>query len=94
MLEKRMKNAMKIEKPKKDVGGASSSMSMQTSSERPNIGSILNHNYLKDALEERVSKNLNDSVYQKIIKRDNLTKATTLRSKSVARTLKAMEFEE
>ena len=59
------------------------------------ISNIISHDYLKSALEERVNKNMIDSLAQKLSQpRENLTKAEKLRSKSVARVLKKYEYEQ
>ena len=55
---------------------------------------ILNHDYLKQALEERLGKNTQDALTMKQSKnKDILNKAATLRSKSVLKQIQNKDYE-
>ena len=59
------------------------------------ISQIISHDYLKNALEDRINRNALESVALKISHpKDIMTKAEKLRSKSVARVLKKYEYEQ
>jgi hypothetical protein len=56
---------------------------------------ILNHDYLKQALEDRLGKNTQDALNMKQSKnKEILNKAATLRSKSVLKQIQNKDYEE
>ena len=59
-----------------------------------NMSQIINHDYLKQAMEEKVNKNAQEMINIKVSKKTPvMNKAATLRSKSVARHMKKFDFE-
>ncbi len=57
------------------------------------MNQILNHDFLKQALEERLNKNTEETVNLKINnKKDIFNKAATLRSQSVAKQIKNFDY--
>jgi hypothetical protein len=68
---------------------------MYFDSTQVNMQQILNHDYLKQALEDRLGKNTQDALNMKQSKnKDILNKAATLRSKSVLKQIKNKDYEE
>ena len=60
-----------------------------------NMSQIINHDYLKQAMEEKVNKNAQEMINIKVNKKTPvMNKAATLRSKSVARYIKKFDFEQ
>ena len=56
--------------------------------------SLLRHDYLKTALEERLNRNAEEIVLTRALPaKENITKASELRSQSVARSIKKSDYE-
>lgn len=56
--------------------------------------SLLRHDYLKTALEERLNRNAEEIVFTRALPaKENITKASELRSQSVARSIKKSDYE-
>jgi hypothetical protein len=59
-----------------------------------NMSQIINHDYLKQAMEDKVNKNAQEMINIKNYKKTPvMNKAATLRSKSVAKHIKMFDFE-
>lgn len=58
------------------------------------MSSLIRHDYLKSAMEERLNRNTEEIVLTRALPpKDNITKAFELRSQSVAHSIKKSDYE-